>query len=184
MRAGPAIALILSFAVILARISFAADEVSAKSPRSQPSTVPGNEKELDTAYQALRARIAAHNKEVPVSDWLMNSEHLFVEDDSLRDPVIQYSRKPGGLDFLFAKVLDAKTSSEDLLVISEILVYFGGHPEPGDEGITANFAGAAVKAVANGRAVKADAEFNAPVGRKIREAAEKTLENKSKDKNG
>jgi hypothetical protein len=127
------VALLLS---ISARDSFADSGAAA----SQSTTAPSETRELQKTHQELRSRIIAHNKVTPVSAWLINDEHLFVEDDSLRDPVIQFSRKPGGLDFLFGKVLDPRTSNEDLLVIAEIVVYFGGHPEEGDEKVRSNLA--------------------------------------------
>lgn len=145
---------------------------------SQPSTIPSDSKHLESAYQNLKARIAAHNRQIQASAYLMNSEHLFVEDDSLRDPVIRFSRTPGGLDFLFGKVLDRATTDDDLLVISEILVYFGGHHETGDDKVSSGSAAKIIDAIAEGRATRADSKFHAPVSQKIREAADKAMKNR------
>jgi hypothetical protein len=132
---------------------------------------------LSAEYAELRAKIVSHNDLAAPSAWLMNSEHLFIEDESLREEVIIFSRKTGGLDFLFNKVLSSNTADQDMLVISEILVYFGGHLEVGDENITSSSADEVLKSLRNGRASIADKLFDAPVTLKIEQAANKASKN-------
>ena len=76
------------------------------------------------------------------------------------------------------RVLDSATSDEELLVLSEILVYFGGHPEPGDDKIVSTRSAEIIKVLSGGRAAKADEQYRAPISKKIREAAEKAISNR------
>ena len=70
----------------------------------------------------------------------MNSDHLFVglDDDlpeNLRDRAIAYSRLPGGLQFLYDKLRDERSSTVDVVAVVEILVYYGEFDVSGDETI-------------------------------------------------
>jgi hypothetical protein len=142
---------------------------TASDPPSQRHDVV-----LDDEYARLRKGIAKWNAEFEPHAWWMNSEHLFMYEEELMADVIAFNRRPGALEFLFEKVIDPRTGDQELLEIAEILVYFGGHPEPGDERIRSDRSEAVVRALDAGRAHAAEAKYpGAPVGKKIRDAAMK-----------
>jgi hypothetical protein len=127
-------------------------------------------------YAALRARVLEWNGQWEPSAWWMNSEHLFIYDQALMQDAITYVRTPEGLEQLFRLVLSPTTSDEDLLVTSELLVYFGGHIVPGDPKIKNALATRVLEALADGRARSAERTYpEAPIAQKIRDAAEKAL---------
>jgi hypothetical protein len=147
-------------------------QLRSADPTSPQGRAQEADRRLREDYAALSAQIAAHNKLTAPSSWLMTSEHLFIEDDALMADTSRFSRRPGGLDLLLGKVLDHSTTDGELLIIAEILVWFGGHPEPGDDAIKSPLAGPVLAALEGGRAREADIACRAPVEQKIRDAAD------------
>jgi hypothetical protein len=132
------------------------------------------------SFKLLRERVLMWNAEYEPTAWWMNSEHLFIYDEALMKDAIAFSRAPGGLDYLFDLVLSPRTGDEDLLVVAEILVYFGGHPEDGDNKIKSRQVVDVMKALADGRVTMAEKRYpRAPIGAKIRDACNKASPSKN-----
>ena len=144
---------------------------------------PTTEPALDAQYATLARDIVEYNGTPPrIGAWTLNSEHLFlgIDDplapDSLRQRTIRFSRRPGALNFLFARLVAPTTSPEDQLVITEILVFFGQYHLPGDEAIRAPAALEARGALQRGAFIQLDKRFDAPVQRMISYSVQHTLE--------
>lgn len=167
--------IVLCAALVLGPIGCGTRQAGPPIPPSRP--VDTLQSKLESDYFDLKARIDKSNDETAPSAWLMNSQHLFIYDDVLVADVIRFTRLPGRLQFLFTKVVDPTTSDNDLLVISEMLVYFGGHLENDDGRIIAPNATHVIDALTHGRSANADGRFQAPVTRKIMDAAEKARMN-------
>jgi hypothetical protein len=126
-------------------------------------------------YLSISKNIDGYNVQTPIDGWRMNSEHLFVEDEELLQKVTAFSSDARCVEFLFEKIDEVGTTDDDLLRISEILVYFVEDAFRRIAGIKPATVANARKAVASGRLASVEKKYpSAPIRRYILAALNRT----------
>jgi len=152
---------------------------SLPSPTACPPSV---------VYGTLKRDIRAYDGTPPdLNAWSLGADHIFLfadadptAPDSLRERAIRFSRSPGGLDFLFGRLLDPTADEEDIVVVSEILVLFAQEHRPGDDRVSSPKAPAVLKGLKGGRLAEVMRRLDTTLlSDRVRWAAEKSMRYKA-----
>jgi hypothetical protein len=93
----------------------------------------------------------------------------------LTQRAIRFSRQPGALNLLFSKLSSSKASAEEVLIITEMLVFYGEYHVAGDESIEAPAAADVDRLLKEGRFAEVEKKFDAPIQRVLSYALDKAL---------
>jgi hypothetical protein len=121
-----------------------------------PATTRATTAIISSEYHGIREIIGA-DPAAGMTSWCMHYDHLFMngddfgEPDSLRERCKRFVRISGAVDFLFQKLLDEHISEQDVLAVAEILVFWAGDDQPGDDSIKSKFAAPVLEALKNGK---------------------------------
>lgn len=129
---------------------------------------------LSDEYTELLKRLREYNTD-GMDHWTMNSEHLLAGEGDMRDQVIEFVRQPGGLDLLFDRLLDEKSTAAEQLATAELLVYYGQYRLKGDESLWSDRSQRVLAAIEQGRFDSAEKRYpDAPIKEQIVRAARRS----------